>query len=96
MVLPGSVSLKKATSSSVTVEKGSLSGIPLLVPGVLECSVLGEAPRCHRLPGRDPPQGSAGESLSAAAQEEVQRGLRHRSAAQRLPALWRFITMTGP
>lgn len=99
MVLPGSVFLKKATSSSVTAEKGSLAGTPaedILEPSApVLCSFLGVSPGCHEVPGRTSLQGLTVESLSVAAREKVQCGLRHWSTALRLTALWRIITMTG-
>lgn len=97
-VLPGSVFLKKATSSSVTAEKGSLAGTPVedvLEPSAPVCSLLGVSPGCHEVPGRTSLQGLTVESLSVAAREKVQCGLRHWTTALRLTALWRIITMTG-
>lgn len=99
MALPGNVFLKKATSSSVTLEKGSLSGAPFedgLVPPASVCSFQRWTPKCHEVLGRNLLQGLAGEYLSVAAQTaKVRRGLRCLSAALRFTALWRTPTMTG-
>lgn len=98
MALPGSVFLKKATSSSVTVEKGSLAGTPAeeaLEPSAPVCSFLRESPGCHEVPRRTSRQRLTLESLSVTAREKVQCGLRHWSTALRLTALWRIITMIG-
>lgn len=99
MALPGNIFLKKATSSSVTLEKGSLSGAPfedgLELPASV-CSFQRQIPKCHEVLGRNLLQGFAGEYLFVAAQTaKVRRGLRCLSAALRFTALWRTPTMMG-
>lgn len=99
MALPGNVFLKKAKSSSVTLEKGSLSGAPFedgLESPASVCSFQRWTLKCHEVLGRNLLQGLAGEYLSVAAQTaKVRRGLRCLSAALRFTALLRTPTMTG-
>lgn len=98
MALPGSIFLKKAKSSWVILEKGSLSGAATgdgLGPSAPVCSFWQRTPNCHEVLGRNRLQGLRGEYLSVALDEKVLCGLRCLRHALRFTALWKIPTMTG-
>ncbi len=77
MALPGRIFLKKAKSSWVILEKGSLSGAAAgdgLDPSVPACSFRLQTPECHRVLGRNGLWGPTGENIALAVDEQVPWG----------------------
>lgn len=96
MVLPGRILLKKAKSSSVTLEKGNLSGAPEgdnLDPSASTCSSRVEATTCPELQVRKGLQLGTGKSMAVDC-KSVLWGYRHLRVVFSLSALWKSPAMT--
>lgn len=98
MARPGRIFLKKAKSSWVILEKGSLSGAAARDGSGLSapvCSVRQQTPNCHELAGRNGLRRPTGESLAVAVNEKVLWRLRLLRAILSLSVLWKIPAMTG-